>query len=101
AGAIFAGKWWLGTAAQAVVYHFTVRPVRLAFSAAVVGSLVRSAVPMLLGALIAWVPVSSGVLFVRLLCGDREAGVFAPPQQIALISVWLGWLGIRILQPHM
>jgi O-antigen/teichoic acid export membrane protein len=100
AGAVFAGKWAFSTAAQVVVYHFTVRRVRLTTSVPVVRALVRSSAPIMLGALLAWIPVGSGVLFVRLLSGDQEAGIFAPPQQIAQVFISLGWLGIRVVHPH-
>jgi O-antigen/teichoic acid export membrane protein len=99
-GAVLAVKWWFMTAAHYVLYQFAIRPLRLAFSITRVGRMLRSSLPMAGSTLIATLPASAGVFFVRLLHGEAEAGVFGIATQVAGACLLFSYLAIRILQPH-
>jgi O-antigen/teichoic acid export membrane protein len=99
-GAVLAVKWWFMTAAQYALYPFAIRPLRLVFSLKRVGRMLGSSLPLAGSTLIASLPASAGVFFVRLLHGETEAGVFGIATQVAGACLLFSYLAIRILQPH-
>jgi O-antigen/teichoic acid export membrane protein len=99
-GVVFAVKWWSITAAQSVLYHFAIRPLRWAFCWERLGRMLRSSAPLAGSTLIAGLPAGAGVFFVRVLCGDAEAGLFGVASQVGTAYLLFSYLALRILQPH-
>jgi O-antigen/teichoic acid export membrane protein len=99
-GVVFAAKWWLMTAAQYVVYHRALRPLRLVFCRDRFQRLLRSAVPLAGSTAVAGLPANAGVFFVRYFRGDAEAGVFGISSHAAAAYLLFSYLAIRVAQPH-
>jgi O-antigen/teichoic acid export membrane protein len=99
-GLIFAAKWGAVTAGQLVVYHATVRRLRWSWSADYLGRLFRSSWPMMLVALVFFVPLNAGVFLVRALAGDAEAAVYTIAYQAASAYYGFASLAVQIVQPH-
>ena len=99
-GAIFAAKWTLGCLGNFVVYHTTIRPLRWVASAEHIRRTLRSSWPLMLSDLVAMIPLTSGIFFVRWYGSDDAAGIFGLAQQIALAYMTSCMIGTRILQPH-
>jgi O-antigen/teichoic acid export membrane protein len=99
-GVVFACKWWVMTAAQYVVYHLAIRPLRLAFRKERFRRMLRSSIPLAGSTLIAGLPANAGVFFVRWFREDAEAGVFGIASHAAAAYLMFSYLAIRILQPH-
>jgi O-antigen/teichoic acid export membrane protein len=99
-GCVFAAKWALTSAGQCLVYHRRVRPLRLRFEPRRLREFAGSSWPLLLAVLVSTVPLHSGVIFVRLLATDADAGVYGLAYQVAYAYLLLAMLGSRVLQPH-
>jgi O-antigen/teichoic acid export membrane protein len=99
-GVVFCVKWWFITVAQYAVYHIVIRPLRWDFCLESARRMLRSSVPLAGSTLIANVPASAGVFFVRLLCGDAEAGLFGVAAQVGFGYLLFSYPALRILQPH-
>jgi O-antigen/teichoic acid export membrane protein len=100
-GAAFAAKWTASAGGHYLAYHRWVRPVRLTFSLAHVRALLPSCWPLVLSALVARVPFSSGPLFVRCFRGEGDTAVFGIAAQVATAYLLFAMAGNRIFQPHM
>jgi O-antigen/teichoic acid export membrane protein len=99
-GLIFAAKWASVALGQLVVYHLTVRRLRWSYSTAHLRQLFRSSWPMMLVALVFFVPLNAGVLMVRTLSGDAAAGVYTIAYQVANAYYAFASLAVQIVQPH-
>ncbi len=99
-GMVLACKWVLGTAIQALLFHFSVRRIRLQFEPRAALGLARSSLPILASYFLCIMPLSFGVLFLRFFRGAEATGVFGLACQAAALTFAFAWLGIRIIQPH-
>lgn len=99
-GIILACKWIAGTLIQALLYHFTVRSIRLRFSVSDAWRMARSSYPILASYFLCILPLSFGVFFLRFFRGPEATGIFGLACQIGSLTFAFAWLGIRIIQPH-
>ena len=99
-GAVYAAKWGLVSAGQLLVYHATVRRLRWRWSPAEMRRLLRSSWPILLAAMLFFIPLSSGVVLVRLRAGPSEAALFGLAYQVASAYQIFTALGVQVVQPH-
>lgn len=99
-GMTYAGKWAATTALHYGVYHRCVRPLRVAFSIQEVRALLCSSWPVMLSAVVATLPFSAGVFFVRFFQGDASTAVLGLSAQAASAYLVFAALGNRVLQPH-
>jgi O-antigen/teichoic acid export membrane protein len=101
AGLTFALKW-IGTAmAHYLVYHYSVRPLRLEWGIRSIYSIFPSSLPVMCSSLVATLPFSLGIILVRLGAGDSAAGVLAIAQQAALAYILIATVGNRIIHPQL
>jgi O-antigen/teichoic acid export membrane protein len=100
AGAVLAGKWFLTTLFQALVFHWTIRPLKWAPSAAEIKGMLYSAYPLLLSGLLWFLPVNGGIFFLRAFHGLEQTAVYAIAVQVATGYVLFASLGVRVIQPH-
>jgi O-antigen/teichoic acid export membrane protein len=101
ASSVFAGKWALATAGHYLVYHRSVRSLRLTLSPAAVRAMLSSSWPLMFSAVVATAPFGSGVLFLRWLTGNADAAIFGLANQVAYAYLLFAAVGNRIFQPHM
>jgi O-antigen/teichoic acid export membrane protein len=99
-GAVYAAKWALASAGQLLAYHLAVRSLGWRWSPTDLGVLVRSSWPILFAAVLLFVPLSAGVLLVRLRAGPGEAALFGLAYQVANAHQIVGALGVQVVQPH-
>jgi O-antigen/teichoic acid export membrane protein len=99
-GIILAGKWILSTLNQALLYHFTIRRFRLRLSLRDAWRMARSSYPILASYFLCILPLNFGVFFLRFFRGQEATGVFGLACQIGLLTFAFGWLGIRVIMPH-
>jgi O-antigen/teichoic acid export membrane protein len=99
-GVVLACKWVSGTLFQALLYHFTIRRVRFRATARGAFQMARSSFPILASYFMCVVPLSFGVFFLRFFRGPEATGVFGLACQVGMLTFVFGWLGIRIIQPH-
>jgi O-antigen/teichoic acid export membrane protein len=99
-GAVYAAKWGLASTGQALVYHLTVRRLRWRRSSAEWRLLLRSSWPILFASMLFFVPLSSGVVLVRLRGGPDEAALFGLAYQVASAYHIFAALGVQVVQPH-
>lgn len=100
AGAVYATKWWLVSGGQLAVYRSAVRRLRWRWSPADLRLLVRSSWPIMFAAMLFFVPLSSGVILVRLRSGPAEAALFGLAYQVANAYQIFTALGLQVVQPH-
>jgi O-antigen/teichoic acid export membrane protein len=99
-GAVYATKWGLISSGQLLVYHSMVRRVRWSWSPADIRQVLRSSWPILFAATLFSVPLSSGVVLVRLRIGTVEAALFGLAYQVASAYQIFAALGVQVVQPH-
>lgn len=99
-GMILAGKWLVAPLIQALLYHFTIRRIRLRLSLRNAWKLARSSYPILASYFLCILPLNFGVFFLRFFRGQEATGVFGLACQIGMLTFAFAWLGIRIIQPH-
>jgi O-antigen/teichoic acid export membrane protein len=99
-GALYAAKWALASAGQLLVYHSTVRRIRWCWSPSDIRQLLRSSWPILFAAMLFFVPLSAGVVLVRLQSGPIDAALFGLAYQVASAYQIFAALGLQVVQPH-
>ncbi len=99
-GGVYAAKWGLTLAGQLLAYHASVRRLRWCWSPEDMRRIVRSSWPVLLAALPFFVPLSSGVLVLRLRSGAADAALFGLASQVASAYLIFAGLGVQVMQPH-
>ena len=99
-GAIYAAKW-LGTVLlQFVVYHLTVCRLRLHVSRAVCLHILRSSWLLMVITLINTIPLSFGVIAVRLLQSKEDTAILGLATQVNTVFLMFATIGFRIVRPH-
>ncbi len=99
-GLVLAGKWVIGTIIQYMIYHCSVRRLHVTFGRAGLADLARSSIPIFISYLFCVLPLTVGVFFLRVLAGTETTALFGLACQAGSLVYSFGWLGIRILQPH-
>jgi O-antigen/teichoic acid export membrane protein len=97
---VYAAKWTVASGGQLLAYHLEVRPVRWRWSPPDIALLVRTSWPILLASMLFFVPLSAGVVLVRLRAGPSEAALFGLAYQVANAYQILGALVVQVVQPH-
>ncbi|MBI4588285.1 MAG: hypothetical protein HY725_05565 [Candidatus Rokubacteria bacterium] len=99
-GGVYATKWALVSAGQLLVYHTTVRKLRWRYCPADIRRILCSSWPILLAALVVVVPLSTGVLLVRLRSGPADAALFGLAYQVANGYLVFASVGLQVVNPH-
>lgn len=99
-GGVYATKWALVLAGQLAVYHTTVRRLRWRYCPKDILGILRSSWPILLAALVVVVPISTGVLLVRLRSGTADAALFGLAYQVANGYLVFASVGLQVVNPH-
>jgi O-antigen/teichoic acid export membrane protein len=99
-GMIYSVKWVAVAVVQFLVYHRTVRPLRWSYCTSHVRRLLHGSWPMMFVALVFYIPLNAGVVLVRTLEGDAEAGIYGIAYQAAGAYYGFAALGVQIVQPH-
>jgi O-antigen/teichoic acid export membrane protein len=100
AGLLFALKWATIAATQFSLFHTRVRRVRWVFDPQVVRAFVGSGGRILISYALFLIPLSAGVVLVRLWRTDAEAGVLGVAVQVAMAYLFFSYQVTRIAQPH-
>lgn len=98
-GGVFAAKWTFASAAHFLLYHTSIRPLRLVFSAENVREMLSSSWSLVLSGLVARTPLTSGIFFVRAFHSEHTA-ILGLAQQVARGYSMFTTIGNRILLPH-
>jgi O-antigen/teichoic acid export membrane protein len=98
-GAALAFRWTASAVGHYLVYHFSIRRLRFTLCWTTLGLLVQSSWPLLISTLVAIVPLSAGVVVVRLLADETSAALLGLGQHAASAYVLVVVLGIRFAQP--
>ncbi len=99
-GAVYAAKWGLTLAGQILAYHAGVRRLRWRWRPEDMRRILRSSWPILFAALLFFVPLTSGVLVLRLRSGPADAALFGLASQVASAYLIFAGLGLQVVQPH-
>jgi O-antigen/teichoic acid export membrane protein len=99
-GGVYAAKWGLSMAGQFLLFRATVLPIRWAPWCVEAGRILRASWPILLASVLFLIPLSSGVLLVRLRGGPAEAALFGLASQVANAYLIFASLGLQVLHPH-
>ena len=99
-GVVFAAKWTLSSALHYLLYHISIRPIRLAFSATNIRQMLASSWSLLLSGLVARTPLNAGVFFVWAFHSEGDVAFMFIAQRVAGAYSTFTAIGNRILQPH-
>jgi len=99
-GGIYAGQWTAACIGQYLVYHRTVKRWRWSFSAEHIRQSLNSSWPLVLSGVIAVLPMTSGVFFVRWWHDNTDAAILGLAQQISGAYAMCAMSATTILQPH-
>ena len=99
-GIVFAAKWTLTTALHYLLYHHSIRPLKLALSAANIRQMLSSSWSLLLSGLVARTPLNAGIFFIRAFHTEGDMAIMFLAQRVARAYTTFTAIGNRILRPH-